>query len=39
MTRLVPNAFLDIIAINDWAKLNLRPDQIAKLQSSEMRSR
>jgi hypothetical protein len=34
MTRLVPNAFLDIIAINDSAKLNLTPDQIAKLQSS-----
>jgi LTXXQ motif family protein len=34
MTRLVPNAFLDIIAINDSAKLDLTPDQIAKLQSS-----
>jgi hypothetical protein len=34
MTRLVPNAFLDIIAINDSAKLELTPDQIAKLQSS-----
>jgi len=31
MTRLVPNAFLDIIAINDSAKLELTPDQIAKL--------
>ncbi|HEV2017012.1 MAG TPA: carboxypeptidase regulatory-like domain-containing protein [Gemmatimonadaceae bacterium] len=34
MTRLVPNAFLDIIAINDSAKIELTPDQIAKLQSS-----
>ncbi len=34
MTRLVPNAFLDIIAVNDSAKLELTPDQIAKLQSS-----
>jgi hypothetical protein len=34
MTRLVPNAFLDIIAINDSAKLELTPDQIAKLQAS-----
>ena len=34
MTRLVPNAFLDIIAVNDSAKLELAPDQIAKLQSS-----
>ncbi|HEV7595708.1 MAG TPA: carboxypeptidase regulatory-like domain-containing protein [Gemmatimonadaceae bacterium] len=34
MTRLVPNAFLDIIAINDSAKLELTPDQIGKLQSS-----
>jgi hypothetical protein len=34
MTRLVPNAFLDIIAINDSAKLDLTPDQVAKLQSS-----
>jgi len=34
MTRLVPNAFLDIIAINDSAKLELTPDQIAKLQTS-----
>ena len=33
MTRLVPNAFLEIIAINDSAKLELAPDQIAKLQS------
>jgi len=33
MTRLVPNAFLDIIAINDSAKLELTPDQIARLQS------
>ncbi len=34
MTRLVPNAFLDIIAINDSAKLELTPDQIAKLQAA-----
>ncbi|MEA2763395.1 MAG: hypothetical protein QOD47_2679 [Gemmatimonadaceae bacterium] len=34
MTRLVPNAFLDIIAINDSAKLELTADQIAKLQTS-----
>jgi hypothetical protein len=34
MTRLVPNAFLDIIAINDSAKLELTPDQVAKLQAS-----
>jgi Carboxypeptidase regulatory-like domain len=34
MTRLVPNAFLDIIAVNDSAKLELTPDQIVKLQSS-----
>jgi hypothetical protein len=34
MTRLVPNAFLDIIAINDSAKLELTPDQITKLQAS-----
>ncbi|HJP85078.1 MAG TPA: carboxypeptidase regulatory-like domain-containing protein [Gemmatimonadaceae bacterium] len=34
MTRLVPNAFLDVIAINDSAKLELTPDQIAKLQSA-----
>ena len=34
MTRLVPNAFLDIIAVNDSAKLELTPDQIAKLQSA-----
>jgi hypothetical protein len=34
MTRLVPNAFLDIIAVNDSAKLDLSPDQIAKLQSA-----
>jgi len=34
MTRLVPNAFLDIISINDSAKIDLTPDQIAKLQSS-----
>jgi len=33
MTRLVPNAFLDIIAINDSAKLELTPDQTAKLQT------
>ncbi len=33
MTRLVPNAFLDIIAINDSAKLELTPEQIAKLQA------
>jgi hypothetical protein len=34
MTRLVPNAFLDIIAIDDSTRLELTPDQIAKLQSS-----
>ncbi len=34
MTRLVPNAFLDIIAVNDSAKLELTPDQIAKLKAS-----
>jgi hypothetical protein len=34
MTRLVPNAFLDIIAINDSAKLDLTPDQTAKLQTA-----
>jgi hypothetical protein len=34
MTRLVPNTFLDIIAINDSAKLELTSDQIAKLQAS-----
>jgi hypothetical protein len=34
MTRLVPNAFLDIIAINDSAKLELTPDQITKLQTA-----
>jgi hypothetical protein len=34
MTRLVPNAFLDIIAVNDSAKLELTPDQIAKLQTA-----
>jgi hypothetical protein len=34
MTRLVPNAFLDIIAINDSAKLNLTPDQVGKLQTA-----
>jgi len=34
MTRLVPNAFLDIIAINDSAKLELTPDQITKLQAA-----
>ena len=34
MTRLVPNAFLDIIAINDSAKLGLTPDQLARLQTS-----
>jgi hypothetical protein len=34
MTRLVPNAFLEIIAINDSAKLELTPDQVAKLQAS-----
>jgi hypothetical protein len=34
MTRLVPNAFLDIIAVNDSAKLELSPDQIVKLQAS-----
>src|SRR5256714_2689714 len=34
MTRLVPNAYLDIIAINDSAKLELTPDQISKLQAA-----
>jgi hypothetical protein len=34
MTRLVPNAFLDIIAINDSAKLELTAEQITKLQAS-----
>jgi hypothetical protein len=34
MTRLVPNAFLDIIAINDSAKLELTPDQTVKLQTA-----
>ena len=34
MARLVPNAFLDIIAVNDSAKLELTPDQITKLQAS-----
>ncbi len=34
MTRLVPNAYLDIIAVNDSAKLELSPHQIAKLQSA-----
>lgn len=34
MTRLVPNAFLDILAINDSAKLELTPDQITRLQSA-----
>ncbi len=34
MTRLVPNAFLDIIAVNDSAKLELTPDQTAKLQTA-----
>jgi len=34
MTRLVPNAFLDIIAINDSARLELTPDQITKLQTA-----
>ena len=34
MTRLVPNAFLDIIAINDSAKLELTADQTARLQAS-----
>jgi hypothetical protein len=34
MTRLVPNAFHDIIAINDSAKLDLTPDQTAKLQTA-----
>jgi hypothetical protein len=33
MTRLVPNAFLEIIAANDSLKLELTPDQIAKLQT------
>jgi Carboxypeptidase regulatory-like domain len=34
MTRLVPNAFLDIIAVNDSAKLELTQDQISKLQTA-----
>ena len=34
MTRLVPNAFLEIIAIDDSAKLELTPDQITKLQTA-----
>ncbi|HEY1951203.1 MAG TPA: carboxypeptidase regulatory-like domain-containing protein [Gemmatimonadaceae bacterium] len=34
MTRLVPNAFLEIIAINDSAKLSLTPDQVTKLQTA-----
>ena len=34
MTRLVPNAYLDIIASNDSAKLELTPDQIMKLQAA-----
>ena len=34
MTRLVPNTFFDIIAINDSAKLGLSADQIAKLQTA-----
>jgi hypothetical protein len=34
MTRLVPNAFLAIVALNDSAKLELTPDQIAKLQAA-----
>ncbi|HJP59670.1 MAG TPA: carboxypeptidase regulatory-like domain-containing protein [Gemmatimonadaceae bacterium] len=34
MTRLVPNAFLDIIAINDSAKLELTSDQITRLQTA-----
>ena len=34
MTRLVPNAFLDIIAVNDSAKLELTPDQITRLQTA-----
>jgi hypothetical protein len=34
MTRLVPNAFFDIIAINDSLKLELTPEQIAKLQTA-----
>jgi hypothetical protein len=33
MTRLVPNAFLEIIAVNDSLKLELTPDQIARLQA------
>ncbi|HMG13690.1 MAG TPA: TonB-dependent receptor, partial [Gemmatimonadaceae bacterium] len=33
MTRLVPNAFLEIIAANDSAKLELTADQITKLQT------
>jgi hypothetical protein len=34
MTRLVPNAFLEIIAVNDSLKLELTPDQITKLQTA-----
>jgi Carboxypeptidase regulatory-like domain len=34
MTRLVPNAFLDIIAVNDSAKLELTPDQMTKLKAA-----
>ncbi|MEO8580799.1 MAG: hypothetical protein ABI469_11165, partial [Gemmatimonadales bacterium] len=34
MTRLVPNAFLDIIAVNDSAKLELTSDQVARLQTA-----
>jgi len=34
MTRLVPNVFLDIIAINDSAKLELTSDQVSRLQSA-----
>src|SRR5207237_5468359 len=34
MTRLVPNAYLDIIAINDSAKLELTADQITRLQAA-----
>ena len=34
MTRLVPNAFLEIIAVNDSAKLELTPDQVARLQTA-----
>jgi Carboxypeptidase regulatory-like domain len=34
MTRLVPNAFLDIIAVNDSLKLDLTADQLTRLQTA-----